>query len=358
MRQSLPDRSSVSASPMRWVTRPYRIQDGYLTPVAGTVPNQYRPLAEGVESAPEGGRKFLHEALGSLDWTDMEELEAFASQWGLLGLFYHDLLQIRFETGSKTGGWRRAWVTVIPDMAFSYWLPEQIPVMQRYRLRGSVIVREGREYVEEGLVSYASRYFPGLLPDGEVKAASSDRTGVKRLVPILSTPDVWDHLCEPVAAFQDAAEEFRSVYELCARWADGERGEERALQRAFWTHLRHVQPLALPPTDDPPEQECLDASGHRWKAGWSSPSLLAAAYMRLFLDLTAGRMPRVCANDRCNEVFIATRPDRLFHSERCMKNAKQRKYRQRKPEVGQGESHATHLGPRAEDVGRTQTGEA
>jgi hypothetical protein len=126
----------------------------------------------------------------------------------------------------------------------------------------------------------------------------------------MHSPELWDHLREPVIQFQSAVLQFQHAVRLMQ---DRDRFPE--LQAHLNQRLHRVHP-ALTKN----EQGDLRQS-------WRWPSLLAAAYLMLHRSLVGGYGYRFCANGRCGSTFSPSRSDQSFCSAECQSRNKQRRYR-------------------------------
>ena len=175
---------------------------------------------------------------------------------------------------------------------------------------GTVIVptREGH-YEQRPLNHYFRKYYP-TLGEGPY--------------PALSAPWRWSILCEPLGEFQAAARQFQHVFHEWIRLRSGDESEPgfSHVQELLTPHLRHVSPM--------PRVVESEAWKGKWTWGWRFPSLLAACYMMMFMDMVAGQMPRKCGNLTCLRTFVTTRSNQYYCHPSCQQSEKQRRYRQRK----------------------------
>jgi len=358
-----------------WVRRRYFIRDGYIRPIQGSEVVVYDPFEEyyGTDAARSG--RSLYQHLVDLDLSDERAIEEFASRWGLLGLFQHRLVQVshvgcdRYDYAdhpdqppTSLSHWnerpgngpldRREGPTIhliYPDdylradederrsvrerghQLFRKWLAET-----RYPY-GSVIVENAFGVLEEvEQDAYYSQFFLDLELARAI-AEEDTRTDLhdpsrkflpprRSRYPRISSPRLWDCLCEPLDLFREAAYELRDLYTLTVRASSPDAHAAPSSQAAdylrqdFAQRLSRVHPL-------PGWQE----QSRSWTMAWSFPSLLSAAYAMLFVDfVVAGRKLRFCANETCGKSFVSDRSDRKYCSERCQNAAKQREFRRAK----------------------------
>jgi hypothetical protein len=336
----------------QWARRRYSIEGDYIKPVPGSKVTFYNPFDHyyGAGNVKTGTSLYLE--LVALDTNDCCQIEQFASKWGLLGLFYHPLLQIRHRVLAYDVSAQRddpslpSWaygfldtVNVNPGLAFKDELPEATRAMEAATLEGSAVVhRPGLEqYVEECLTTYSQSYFPDLTNRAASLAhRSGGRTFEQLLYGALYSPARWDYLCEPVQRFQDEVKLLQENYHLCKVASEaGVSSYSFDLEERFAVHLRHVHPIAIcsPGKDEVP---CARSMNRRltkgWivgplNCGWSFPSLLATAYLMLLLDTTENTGLRYCENETCRHPFVSRRSDRKYCSKGCKNAQTQRVFR-------------------------------
>jgi hypothetical protein len=333
----------------RWAKRDYQVVDGYIRPDPKSRLEVYDPFNFyfGPESVKQGRSLYLE--LANLDTGSDRAIEQFACHWGLLGLFSHRLIEIRYwRPGMKEGlpsisgqGGFYQLGARSPDLIIECLPPEWIQMMEEGGWHGSATVLEPLPgwCVERPLQTYCAPYFP----DGgsQTRPSSHDQDGYeisdRRLFALLDSMSRWDFLAEPVQEFQEAADEFRSTFRDWQRLSrstenDGEAG---LLKQRLDDHVRHVHPTLVIERDDREGPGHLHGRGGRqaggakpWSSGWSFPSLLSAAYMMLLQDLAGNRNIRFCANERCGGPFVTDRADKLYCSPAC-KNAQQQRTHRR-----------------------------
>lgn len=279
-----------------WVRRRYYIEDGFIKPVPGSTVESYNPLASRLSGGSPGEAGLLHVELAALDAEDPKAVEQFVSAWGLLGLYQN----------------------------------RQRATVDHYQALGGA---------EDGMLpSYCIDYLPGLRSEPEPHRRNRGAR-LNKLQQALQTAALWDYLAEPLPEFQQAAEEFRRAYRLAVGVSEGRLGVEdgNRLKKVLEEHLLRVRPVPAFTTDARGDRRHNPGESRvtGWALDWELPSLLSAAYMLLFLDLTEGRRPRLCANERCGRPFLTDRSDRFYCSARCSDNQKQREIRRR--EKGQGQ---------------------
>ncbi len=157
-------------------------------------------------------------------------------------------------------------------------------------------------------------------------------------LPSPAQPEFWNHYAEPLDFFLREAAAFsaalggvrrrdedalaKSVLEPMrqapARWP-GLRHEPDAHEESLRRLLAFVTPDLVPDASDP----------DRYRARWSSATLLSTLAFMAYRDLTGGA--RLTACRRCGRLFVARRDDRLYCSPRC--KATEKKRCQRHPEL-------------------------
>ncbi len=347
-----------------WTRRRYFVEEGLIQPLPRGATEEYDPFISYYGSDSTWSGRSLYLELLELDIGSEHAIEGFTSRWGLLGLYQHRLVQIRraeadldlstkidrvpeylvehFEAPSSTPEWvnvERWWLTreqleTDPEGAkrfFRAWLNTRKP-----HTVASAIVASSEGYYEElPLGDYAQRFFPHppklsldsekvfqmlrstaqALEDDDFRAVDQIEQ-VKQLiasVPRLGSKWFWERLCEPVDEFRQAVEELRSVFAGCT-----DREDKLAVGLAMQTCTRHIRRVHPIPH--------FEEGALTWR--WSFPSLLAAAYMMLFLDVAVeGRKLRYC--EGCGKSFVADRSDKRFCGRACQNRSNQRRYRQR-----------------------------
>jgi hypothetical protein len=112
--------------------------------------------------------------------------------------------------------------------------------------------------------------------------------------PVPLAAHFWKEYAEPVHEFLKWANILR-----CAIT-----DEAGAAGPNFTVLLDSVRPVFIPKTEDSPAVR-----------GWASQSLIGAYAMMAYLDLTSGGQPVVC--ESCSKVFLSSRRDAKFCSNRC-----------------------------------------
>jgi hypothetical protein len=103
---------------------------------------------------------------------------------------------------------------------------------------------------------------------------------------------------------------------------------------AVQSHVESVRPLltviSTPRLNQIAAHGALPALLAETRLGlrWRFESLLAASYWQLTRLLEAGTPPRRCDNPTCGRLFVPTRSDRRFHSNKCGSVVRQRERRQ------------------------------
>lgn len=356
-----------------WVRRRYLVNEDYIIPTTDSPAVEYDPVAVDREGRTRPGGRRLVSEVARLNTTKNQAIEEFTSEWGLLGLFQHHLLQVRYVPtkdgrvqpfhapttgieycdgpdfrevrffgtvplthveGSSTPALRPTERHPGDEVAD---FPERVQEERRHQpgrsrrdpsRRGEVITSEwpGATLRVIPLMDYFPAFFPGLFQRRE----EDDPT-----FPSIHSPDLWVELCEPLGRFQKEVEKFQATFHLCSLATAGEADEDKISQlcRDVSQRLRSVHPaLALHQSVSPlsPPGDSGDTVFNRWQLEYRFPSLLSVAYMLLLEDLEAGRFFRYCANERCRNAFLADRRDNIYCSLACTNAQKQRELRRRR----------------------------
>jgi hypothetical protein len=277
----------------RWLRRPYFVQDAYLRPVRDGRAVPYDPFVGYTHDYhPKEGPPIYLE-LQELDLENEAAIGAFATKWGLLGVFQDGLVQTRARVRGQ------GWFVISPDAEIDYANLDKSEARQE----ATVILETDRgEYTELPFTEYYPRYFPDL------------RFAPEELPqPFLLLEEAgWDYLCEPLDEFVRKVTELKDVIQRAF-------GEGNALDYAagrLCTHLRRVHLYVAP-------------EGRQLVRKWAFPSLLSALYAMLMQDATGGRL-RECQNARCGKPFVARRKDQEYCSKLCRDATRQRELRLRK----------------------------
>ncbi|MDI6872069.1 MAG: CGNR zinc finger domain-containing protein [Bacillota bacterium] len=374
-----------------WARRRYYVDEGYIKPIPGLKTEWYNPFASyyGLDS-PYKGRSFYLE-LVELNENDPRAVEEFASKWGLLGLVFENLIQAHYVRTPEgyalpkhrldcvIPGFDEVWqgkgsAVVVPlstpyvpedviwdAMVTRGWVKRETDGGLRVLVDGTFseleqrLTREHEQaefagfqlHIQDGgealvrdrlgtpcvksLIEYLQDYFPEPLPKPQSFGPGLKLQWLRDgdpVFPALDSDFIWDHLCEPLDDFALEVRRFRDVYTACAKRPDLSRDQVRWISAVFDQHLESVHPT-LTLSDDHETQP----DGFTYSGEWSYPSLLAVAYMMLYLDFTGNRRLHFCANDRCRKPFVTDRTDRIYCSARCLNATKHRKYRSGNPEV-------------------------
>lgn len=316
-----------------WVKRKYCVGGEFVRPVPGEAPEEYDPFAAGY-FGPQGtspGRSVYLQLL-DVQTSEPASLERFCSQWGLLGLLPHSLVQWQRAAPAGASG------TVAQGPGYSTRFGAGLAGHpSEYReatlpARGTVLFRDGMSgtLCQIPARDYFRQFFPGL--DGDVPFD-------------LDSPEVWEHLCEPVHHVWNAIVRFKRAYQQLSAWQtqkplapgeapppprliirDGKAIVPRPtlinggslLEEWLWVELagvRHIPPQFLKTPDI------------RYRLFF--PSLLACCYVMLIEDFTIGRGLRYCQNEHCLKPFVQSRPDQDFCRTECRDAQHQREYRRR-----------------------------
>lgn len=276
---------------MQWVQGEYAVQDGQIAPVPGTAWETYSPA-----DCP----------LFYLDLVNLypglhsgAAVERVVCRWGLLGLYQQQVRQIRIPRAGAGGD-----LLVQPGALLE--ASEQLEPVAEGEVDAYALRREdtAEEWFRE--VPFAplfARYFPRLQwPD----ALRTDGL------------TLWDHLHEPLDEFREAVERLHKTFTLCTLWSAGERDEATvgSLNYRFGSDLGGLRSRV----EFGPSGPVLTPE---------LPSLLAAAYHRMLLDLHEGRYFRFCRNERCGKALVTERLNTYYCSARCMEAVRKRAYRAR-----------------------------
>ncbi|VBB08574.1 Hypothetical protein LUCI_3852 [Lucifera butyrica] len=68
------------------------------------------------------------------------------------------------------------------------------------------------------------------------------------------------------------------------------------------------------------------ANGNQPSLAWTSGPMISQLYFMLALDITAGKMPRKCMNDKCHRYFTPARSSTRYCSDICKERAKQHRH--------------------------------
>lgn len=386
------DQNENRAEPVlrgRWMRRRYFVEGEFIKPIPTSEKTVYDPFegyrAELTKSEQDPVDQ-LHTHLANLDAADLHAIEAFTGKWGILGLFQHDLYQVRYVP--TAGGavqplhdppyWAGLQVEEIwegPDFRARHHyahplIPELLPrdvlsqAVAELGLEGEAVTGSSQGwdaiaedvrcwaeaqwkndptkrgvvltrgplvgYREVPLLSYFGQFLPDLSgwPDMP-NPLEAEAIGSPLLFPSIHAPVLWDYLCEPLDAFRSEVRAFQGLARLCAKWKDGEQGEaaRSELQTTFTRHLGRSHPtlgwLDQSEQDVSAAKQIAPSNHAAWLASWSFPSLLSAAYLMLLFDFT-DQFPRICKNTACRKLFVVSSPKRLHCSDRCLNQQKQR----------------------------------
>lgn len=172
----------------------------------------------------------------------------------------------------------------------------------------SSMVRRTEPNVEirQGTVSdYFDYYFPTLLAGP---------------YPGLHDPTRVFFQSEPLERFKEAKNLFSWVLNLCSEVgsSDATLANREFGRDCLMTHLQLTCPTPRIGTESRP-----------WQWEWTVPSLLAACYLMLYLDLVEGMRYLQCANETCTRTFTPSRSDHKYCSDSCARAQAQREYRRR-----------------------------
>jgi hypothetical protein len=344
----------------KWVRRHYYVEDNYIKPAANSTVIEYDPLVADSEARWSGNAQSPHQDLARLDSKDREAVAQFACKWGLLGVFTHDLERIQYvpgEDGSIRSRHKPPYQSLpqlIEDvwgacgrslplspgqagvLAAQGWEPypghggRGIPYPQamvdwlKDRSARGLVTTNGLYLNEQGapLEKYFKLFFPALSEgDGQHLPR---HPFVESRYPALHSPQIWDHLHEPVSLFSLAAVHFQTTLKHLADpdHQDWRADDARELMRQINRHMTRVRvSLEFDPSRPP---------GSQWFEAYRWPSLIAACYLMTFRDLTRGRAVRVCQNETCGRIFFANRGDQRSCSPTCQNQQAQRRFRRGK----------------------------
>jgi hypothetical protein len=324
-----------------WVRLQYSLQNGMLRPVARSRFETYDPFELGYygPAARADGRPFYAE-LWDLDVADLSRVSAFATTWGLLGLFQHNLERVHY-----VAEWRGNSKLLWDPLRLAS--PESLP--ERY-----VEIDEGprppyqrHQFIESGVR-------PRLSPSHQNVAVVLDReSGESRTEPVeqyfgryvrgarilpLDSVQLWDFLQEPLEEVSRAVIHFRRVYAACVHAQASYRKVPRCRSEALEAQLTRYMPKYYLDRQLDGVAPLLQPSTEGYQTGWAFPSLLSAAYLMLRQDLTTpGRRLLHCRNPKCNRPVITDRSDREFCSRTCKNTQMSREQREKKRREGEAE---------------------
>lgn len=95
------------------------------------------------------------------------------------------------------------------------------------------------------------------------------------------------------------------------------------IAKTFEYKLKNVHPLL----NNRLEQKKSFIYRPEWQ--WKIDSLMEAMYLMFFLDITTNGSPRMCANPRCNRVFVPSKKSAIYCSSTCHNRANQQRYKER-----------------------------
>lgn len=279
--------SPVLLPPGHWVRRRYRVESGCIFMVrdsAFEVFDLMEAQRAGVARRLAGPAKELMR----LDVTSPEAVEAFASQWGLLGLFLDPRWSARAHEWVQEGVYAFGPVCGHPFFAGAYEDHQSLR-----RLLGDA------EF---------EKFHVLILPDDEPQVGGG------------AEETFWGF--EPLGLFQEAVEEFQEVARLAAEWQQRRRGAPPdALLGPLYTYVGDAVP-DLQLTKEPSGKYAVSQV-------LTFPSLLSSCYGYLLRCLCGGALLKVCGNHPCSRVFDARRPDQLYCSDECQNAQRQRRHRER-----------------------------
>jgi hypothetical protein len=220
--------------------------------------------------------------------------------WGLLGLYQQEVRQLRFRGPAE--GDLLAEPGALFDAAAAL-TPEARREVDVWALRREDTAEDW--FPEIPFAPLFARYFPGLKWPADLQTE-----GV----------DLWDHLHEPLVEFCEAVERLHKTFAIGALWSNGERADDVVAS------LNHRFQIGLGGLRSRVE---FTPSGGGSVLVPELPSLLAAAYYQMLLDVQAGRYLRFCRNERCGRALVTERLNAYYCSKRCMEAARKREYRRR-----------------------------
>jgi hypothetical protein len=158
--------------------------------------------------------------------------------------------------------------------------------------------------------------------------------------PSPSSEEFWRNYAEPLEEF------CRHAMAFSAALAGLQRAEEDAYAKSVLEPMRQVTPRwpglqHEPDADEETLRRLLSfvtpdllpdpAKDGRYRARWSSPTLLSTMAFMAYSDMVGGGRIAYCKRNRCGRVFLAHRDDQVYCSARC--KATQKKRCQRHPEL-------------------------
>lgn len=366
----------------RWRRQRYYIEDGFIRPAQRSEPKEYNPLASYFERGQTSRRDQLHLALAGLNTSSDdqdEQIEKFCSEWGLLGLYQHRLIQLTYVPGPRGGALprhrpphshpevvetplgraehpareRRERVELFAEhrLTYGHGTPEADQPLAEYladmeldiwwkdpAAGGEALVLKHGRTERVRLADYYASYFPQYsvhLFEIGMRVLRSEPSMLPEY-PTWSSPWLWNELCEPVEAFCEAVNEFQDTARLCRDYKDGQHfspDQAEKLERVFNQHLT-LAGLRLRYD----RHSGLGRLEQEWQHEYFCPSLLSAAYLLLMLTFSGAAKLRFCRNEPCGKPFEAERPDREFCSRSCQK-AQQQRLRRRRQSKSEARSH-------------------
>jgi hypothetical protein len=347
---------------LEWVRPRYYIEGGFIRPIPGSPVEQVNPFEVEREQPTHKHHRprRLHEDLAAVDPADQRSLQSFVDRWGLLGLIQHvEPRDYRIHSvelacdpvdqyARDEPGWVRETERKWKEAGHTLRAYLQAPVSTSrlwvdYLGSGKVHTSEQGHGEPDLWKKHYGRYFPGVNRLSQLLRPQRFQTApdpYQALISGLDPEKFWQHYSEPVEAFAEQVEEFRSVFDACAAWNEGNRddGQLHTFMWRFTHYLEDVHPTPYYPNyidigPIPPgelRRVAKPALTGSWEWRWSFPSLLSAAYLMLLEAFTGACRPRRCPSESCRRLFIPDRPNVLYCSPECQRRQKQRIFRRSK----------------------------
>jgi len=314
-----------------WSRRRFFVEGGYIKPVIGSAIELYRPMEHYYGVGSSSTKQSMYLNLLSVQAPYPSSLEKIARKWGLLGLYQHHVVQVRWEVESGDGQRTRPVLSKPAELLYHYsahWKAFGANSVQGFV---TAIDDTGKPSNRESpLLTWGRLYFPDfdwIHPLAPRMTSINCAGGEWELAPALHE----DFLCEPVDEVVHAITAFQETYMRCTQWSEGKPHTEAAelINKAFECHLSRPElNTVLMPGGEPKSDHTgeVDRVG-RWKLDLSFPSLLGMAYYQMFQDLRDGRYMRYCRNkSSCGRAFVTDRKNSFYCCQSCRNAANLRAY--------------------------------
>ncbi|MHB1406708.1 MAG: hypothetical protein ACYCV0_14105 [Desulfitobacteriaceae bacterium] len=300
-----------------WFRQKYYIDGGYIKPFTGQTPQRYNPLDFYKPSTP-GHRSTdsLHHKFANLDLSKESEIEGFYTNYGPLGLFERDIINV---------------VAFQPDLQNIYRMPDISPVAGVQRFSNELVPLDeliNRYHIPEDKLPIPK---PGdlVMPITEITALDT---------------------LERLEDFKAEVLRYRRTLDLRYSLADKDTGKLRdilvqdrhpstrknVLEMNETELLITASGLVLWEVNGAMENRVhprltFNSSGYEIskEITWDCDSLLTALYVMIFLDISRGALTRRCL--KCNQYFEPepSRPNTKYCSPSHQAAAKTQRLRNR-----------------------------